>query len=287
MSALTKSSLGEARPLDGYIIPGTRVFLEGLAYNPTTGTLFITSMEQGTVFRATLDHPDFEMMSSAGANGYTAAMGVHLEIGFWRLFVAAGVTGMAYVFSANTGASQGRYTNSLAPKTRGTMGPNATSPTLINDVTVVGGNAYFSDRYHPVLFRLPRTTMDAMADDCEGQLEPWLPFDSTVLRCQSGWGFGSSLNLCVMPMWPQTLYVLSSCTKIAEELEMPGWNALDSQPTAYTLLPVATLRLERHRGCPRRNGAWCNRPWSRRPRHWQQSSHRRCRNRLTAGSGRA
>ena len=181
MSAPADPPLGNARPLDGYVIPGMRVFPEGLAYDPATGALFTTSMEQGAAFRTTLDRREFEVMSPAGANGCTAALGVHLDVGRRCLFVSAGVTGMAYVLDADTGALLGRYTDGLAPEKRGTMGPNATSPTLINDVAVVGGDACFTNSYRPIPFKLPGTRVDATARGGEGQLEPWLLLEGTML----------------------------------------------------------------------------------------------------------
>jgi Cu-Zn family superoxide dismutase len=211
-ATMQQGAAAQPQPLSGYTIPGSRVFPEGLVYDEQTNALFTTSMEQGSIYRTTLDQAEFEVLSPAGANGCTSVLGLRIDPENRRLFASAGVTGMAYVFDADTGKPLGRYTNAIAPKERGTMGPNSTSPTLINDVVVIEGDAYFTDSYHPVLYKLPKSTIDATPSDGEARLEPWLEFEGTVLKYTRGDGLASGLNLNGIVATPDGRYLIVVAT---------------------------------------------------------------------------
>ena len=194
------------KPLEQYTLPGEGIFPEGLVFDEKTNSLFTTSMQQGTIFRTTLDQSAFEILSPAGANGCTSVLGVHMDFDNRRLFAAAGITGMAFVFDADTGQPLGKYSNGIAPEVRGTMGPNATSPTLINDVAIIKGDAYFTDSYYPALFKLPKESVQNRGET--GKLEPWLPFEGTVLTYSKGAGLASGLNLNGIVSTPDDRYLL-------------------------------------------------------------------------------
>jgi Cu-Zn family superoxide dismutase len=161
-----------AVPFDHYPIPGTEVFPEGVVYDPRTRQLLTASFGKGALYRTTLEWQDFKEISPPGANGCASLMGGRMD--------------------HEPGRPWGKFTNGLAPAELGTAGPGATSPTLIYDVAVLDGDAYFTDSYHPVLFRLPQEAVDSGGD---GELEPWLDFAGTVLHYQHGDGLASGLNL--------------------------------------------------------------------------------------------
>jgi Cu-Zn family superoxide dismutase len=119
---------------------------------------------------------------------------------------------MAYVFDADSGKPLGRYANAIAPETRGTMGPNSTSPTLIDDVAVIDGDACFTDSDHPVRYKLSQATVDATPSDGEARLEPWLEFEGTALKCERGAGLASELNLNGIVATPQDRYLIVVAT---------------------------------------------------------------------------
>ena len=200
---------------DQYNIPGRGIFPEGVVFDPATGQLFTASSGNGAIFRTTLDKQEFEVLSPAGANGCESILGLRMDHKAGRLFASASITGCAYVFDAKTGASLGRFTNGLAPKQLEAFGPGTTLPTLINDVAVVDDIAYFTDSYHPVLYRLTKETVEA-ANGGTGKLEPWLPFDGTVLKYSKGSSehgsgyadFISGLNLNGIVATPDGEYLL-------------------------------------------------------------------------------
>ena len=180
---------------DAYVIPGTGVYPEGVVQDDMTGALFAGSMLLGTIYRIMPDETAFAVMSPAGVNGCTSTAGLRVDAPNRRLFACGGVTGRVYVFDADSGAMLGRYTNGLAPQSPATMAPNAIARTFINDVAIVAGDAYFTDSYEPVLYRLPKAALDSAVPDSEGQLDRWLPFEGTVLKYEYGDSVPARFNL--------------------------------------------------------------------------------------------
>ena len=72
------------------------------------------------------------------------ALGMKVDVRDDLLFVAGGFTGQAYVYDARTGADVAVL--QLADPTLGTA---------INDVIVAGDAAWFTDSFHPHLYRVP------------------------------------------------------------------------------------------------------------------------------------
>jgi sugar lactone lactonase YvrE len=163
VSALVVAGLASAqsRP-DAYVIPGDRVFPEGVAFQPQTGFFYVTSTGDGTVFRGHVTEEAAEPFLPAGGDGRTTAIG--LEVDGDRLYVAGGPTGLVTVYDTDTRGLLGRFET----------GPGG----FLNDVaTARNGDAFVTDSFRPVLWRVPA---DLSA------IEPWLDFTGTPFQYLPG-----------------------------------------------------------------------------------------------------
>ena len=147
--ALT-TSLGvapaSAAPLpDAYVLPGDAVYPEGSAVDEATGTFWISSTTDGTIFRGTIDDPTAEVFLPGGGDGRTTAIGLEFHEG--TLYVAGGGTGAVWAYDAYSGELQAQL-HSGAPA----------GGTFVNDVAVAAdGSAWFTDSFNPALYRVART----------------------------------------------------------------------------------------------------------------------------------
>jgi Cu-Zn family superoxide dismutase len=125
-----------------YVIPGGRVFPEGVAVRPGTRDFFVTGTTDGAVYRGSTDRRRMRVFLPGGRDGRTAAVGIKADRA-GRLFVAGGATGRMYVYDARTGRLVRAFdTGVRAPET------------FVNDVALARGGAYFTDSRRPVLYRV-------------------------------------------------------------------------------------------------------------------------------------
>ena len=180
---------------DAYEVPGTGIYPEGLAHDAQTDMLFTTSMLTGAVFRAQAGRASFQSFSAAGADGRVSSTGIKVDPERRRLFVCGGVTGAVWVREVESGALIGRFTNGLVDGPPKTSAPNAEVPSFVNDVALVGSDAYFTDSYEPMIYRLIDADITAGGINAGGRLEPWLPLDGTPIRYQNGASVPTRFNL--------------------------------------------------------------------------------------------
>jgi hypothetical protein len=110
---------------------------EGIA---TSGSfLYVGSIPTGAVYRADITTGVGSVLVPSQAG--RAAIGVKLD-GRGRIFVAGGGTGKAFLYDATSGQDLAAYTLTQA------------QPTFINDVTLTGDAAWFTDSRNPVLYRV-------------------------------------------------------------------------------------------------------------------------------------
>jgi hypothetical protein len=127
---------------DQYVIPGDRVFPEGIARDGKA--FFVGSTTDGTLFRGDTREREMEVLSPGGTGGRTTAIGIEaLKDG--RLLVAGGATGKLFVVDARTGEALG---SAQAP-------PGATGQFFLNDIAVDGGFAYVTDSPNHRVLRWP------------------------------------------------------------------------------------------------------------------------------------
>jgi Cu-Zn family superoxide dismutase len=134
-------------------IPGGRVFAlpagdgfpEGIAYDEATGDFYVGSTVDGTIYRGNVETGTVAVFVP-GSSG-RVAVGLALDEG-GRLFVAGGQNGAVAVYDTATGQLLLEAPNGLAPNT------------FLNDVDVSPtGDAYITDSFNPLLYRLAATTI--------------------------------------------------------------------------------------------------------------------------------
>jgi sugar lactone lactonase YvrE len=108
---------------------------EGIAIRGTT--FYVGSIPTGAIYRGDLRTGRGAILVPGGTG--KAALGVEQAGG--RLYVAGGPTGKAFVYDARTGATVA--THQLTTK-----------QTFINDVTVAGNAAWFTDSVNQVIYRV-------------------------------------------------------------------------------------------------------------------------------------
>lgn len=126
-----------------YILPGPRVFPEGIAVRPGSREFFVTSTTDGAVYRGSTDRRRLRILLPGGREGRTAAAGIKADRA-GRLFVAGGATGRLYVYDSRTRRLVRAFDTGL-------RGPE----TFVNDVAVTPTGAYFTDSRRPVVYRVP------------------------------------------------------------------------------------------------------------------------------------
>jgi sugar lactone lactonase YvrE len=122
-----------------YVIPGDKVFPEGVSLRPGTDQFFVSSTYDGTIYRGTLGKARLKAFLPPGEDGRTSANG--LRAGADHLVVAGSRTGYIFVYDY-----RGRLVRRFATGSGG----------LINDVAIApNGDVYATDSMRGLLFRIP------------------------------------------------------------------------------------------------------------------------------------
>ena len=161
------SVVGSSHP-NSYTLPGEAVFPEGVAVLPGPGYFYVSSTEDGTIFRGQQQHAEAEVFLPGGNDGRTAAVGLAVDAERGVLFVSGGGTGMVWAYDVHTRELLGQ-------------GANDHEMTFINDVTTTpDGAAYFTDSFQPVIYRL------SGAETGDATFEEWLDLTDTAIEFQDG-----------------------------------------------------------------------------------------------------
>ncbi len=90
-----------------------------------------------------------------------------------RLYVAGAATGLVFVYDTATGGLVRGFTTGLA------------GPQFLNDVAIApDGDAFVTDSFRPVLYRVPAE--DVVAGEPTGTLDAWLDLTGTPIVHQAG-----------------------------------------------------------------------------------------------------
>jgi len=188
-ATLTASSTPSAR-VDGgplptrYVLPGSSVFPEGIAYDERTQLVFVSSTTNGTVFRGSASDETLTPFLPPGEDGRTTAIGLEVD-NAGHLFVAGGGTGFVWVYDALTG-------DLIAAL------PTGSSPTFINDIAVdKDGIAYITDSMSPVIHRVRPNAAGGYT------IERWLELAGTPIV------YGPGFNLNGMVVSPSNQYLFT------------------------------------------------------------------------------
>jgi hypothetical protein len=138
---LGSATAAAARPAFPHtiVLPGASS-AEGIATGAGS-TFYAGDLFGGDIFRGDLRTGAVAKFIDApsGRN----ALGIRVDLEHGLLFVAGGFTGQGYVYDLSTGADIGQYQFGTPPGS------------IINDVIVSGGAAWFTDSLQPKLYRVP------------------------------------------------------------------------------------------------------------------------------------
>jgi len=161
--ALVLAVLSAVLPSE-YVIPGDKVFPEGVSLRPGTDQFFVSSTSNGTIYRGTLDKPRLRAFLPPGQDGRSLANGV--RAGRDHLVVAGSVTGYIFVYDY-----RGRLVHRFATGSGG----------LINDVAIApNGDVYATDSMRGVLFRIPARAASTRTGKTT-RLRPFLDVNDTPI----------------------------------------------------------------------------------------------------------
>ena len=185
-----KSSTQGGGPLPTrYVLPGSSVFPEGIAYDERTQLVFVSSTTDGTIFRGRSSDETLTPFLTGGTDGRTTAIGLEVD-NDGHLFVAGGGTGFVFVYDELTGA--------LLAKLSG-----GSSPTFINDIAVDrNGIGYATDSQSPVIYRIVPNGSGGYT------LERWLQLSGTPIVYVAGF----NLNGIVVSSNDKYLFTVQSNT---------------------------------------------------------------------------
>jgi sugar lactone lactonase YvrE len=129
-----------AQPFPATItLPGA-TSAEGIATGAGT-TFYAGDLFAGDIFRGDLRSGAVSKFIDAPAG--RNALGIRVDLEHGLLFVAGGFTGQGYVYDLQTGADIAQYQFGTPPNS------------IVNDVIVAGGAAWFTDSVTPHLYRIP------------------------------------------------------------------------------------------------------------------------------------
>ena len=152
---------------DQYILPGNAVFPEGIAYDQRSGSVFVSSTTDGTIFRGDVTSETLTQFLAGNTDGRTTAIG--LAVDDRRPAVRRR--------RRNRTRLRLRRSDRCAARETG----DGASPTFINDIVIApDGSAYATDSQSPFIYRI--------VSDAAGNfsLERWLNFTGTAFVSQPG-----------------------------------------------------------------------------------------------------
>jgi DNA-binding beta-propeller fold protein YncE len=192
-----------------YVLPGSSVFPEGVAFDQKTQRVFVSSTTNGTIFAGDASDETLAAFLAPGGDGRTTAIGLDVDDD-GHLFVAGGATGLVFVYDANTGALIERLSG-------------GSTPTFINDIAVDGdGVAYITDSMSPVIYRI-------VPDGAGGYtIERWLELAGTPIVYTTGFNLNgivvSSNGRYLFTIQSNTgrIYRIDTATKEIVQLDVGG-----------------------------------------------------------------
>jgi len=162
---------GAARAADGpssYVLPGDKVFPEGIAYEASSDSFYVGSTTDGTIFRGNRSSGAVTVFSAGGLDGRASVTGMKAD-GRGHLFVAGAATGIIFVYNTRDSSLAGKFDTGSAPKT------------FLNDIALTpDGTAYVTDSISPYLYKLTPNGAGGFS------YERWLDFTGTAFTYVQG-----------------------------------------------------------------------------------------------------
>jgi sugar lactone lactonase YvrE len=145
MPAVAAAAATVARPDEVIVLPGA-TSAEGIAAGAGS-TFYAGDLYRGTIYRGDIRRGTATRFIDAPER--RAAWGMKADLRHGLLLVAGGPTGQAYVYSTRTGATVATYQLGAG----GQLG--AAGVSVINDVALVPGGAWFTDSARAKLYFVP------------------------------------------------------------------------------------------------------------------------------------
>ena len=153
-----------APPILHSFLDSPNVYPESVTVDQSSGTFFVGSVKEGTIYRGKIGRPGLEVFSPGGADGRSIATGMFFAN--TRLVVVGRQTGLMFVYNTKTGRLISKLDNGLR-----------TGQTFLNDTTFApDGSAYVTDSINPVLYRLAPTRTGKY------ELQEFLRFEGTPVN---------------------------------------------------------------------------------------------------------
>ena len=133
-----------APPILHSFLDSASVYPESVTVDQSSGTFFVGSVKEGTIYKGKVARPSLEVFSSGGADGRSIATGMFFAND--RLVVVGRQTGLIFVYNTKNGRLISKLDNGLR-----------TGQTFLNDTTFApDGSAYVTDSDQPcALSRCP------------------------------------------------------------------------------------------------------------------------------------
>ncbi|WP_329197939.1 MULTISPECIES: SMP-30/gluconolactonase/LRE family protein [unclassified Streptomyces] len=148
-----------------FVLPGAKVYPEGITSDPRTGTVYVGSYADGTVYRARPGQDTAEVFLPAGTDGRHTANGLSVDA-HGRLWVTDSTNGVA-VYDTRTGSRLARF------------GIPGGAPSFVNDLALTpDGTAYLTDSLRAAVYRVTPAQLAAgsgvleVAYDLSGGITP-------------------------------------------------------------------------------------------------------------------
>jgi len=165
IAASSNSIQAQQAQIDRYILPGDKVFPEGIAYQESTGDFYVSNTTDGTIYKGNIARPEAEVWLPGATEGLTGTRGMKVSSDN-RLYVSAGPQAMIFVFDTTNKQLVAKF-------------PTGVQPSFVNDVSLApDGAAYFTDSNSPRLYKV--------SADAQGKLsmEDWLNVSPTIVYTQ-------------------------------------------------------------------------------------------------------
>ena len=159
-----------APPILHTFLDSANVYPESVTVDQSSGTFFVGSVKEGTIYKGKIGRTSLEVFSRGGANGRTIATGMFFAND--QVVVAGRQTGLIFVYNTRNGRLISKLDNGLR-----------TGQTFLNDTTFApDGSAYVTDSVNPVLYRVAPTTTG------QYELQQFLNFTGTPVMYVSAPG---------------------------------------------------------------------------------------------------
>ena len=197
---------------DLYLLPPGALYPEGIAADNKSGTFYVSSVADGSIYRGNVRNERAELFLPGGEDGRTQAAGLALDDGL--LYVAGGQTGKVFVYDTSSGDLVRSF--------------DAQGAGFLNDVTVNphSGDAYITDSFVPILWRVPAEEVTGSPQT--GELEPWLDLTGTPIEYTEGFnlnGIVATPNgryLLTIQSNTGNLYRIDTQTKQVTQVDLGG-----------------------------------------------------------------